>query len=111
MVSRLVKESSLRNGLIGAATFLPGADLPAMTLNELVLAIRMAAAAGRDAEIAGLWPELAAVAATGFALRKVARSLEHLPLPRSAVRGAVGLGGTRLVAEALRRRLSVRPRS
>jgi hypothetical protein len=109
--AHLVRQSSVRNGLIGATTFLPGPDLPAMTLNQVYLAIRMAVAGGRDAQVAALWPELAAVAVTGFALRRVARTLELLPVPRFAVRGAVALGGTWTVATALRLRLSVRPRS
>jgi len=105
VVAHLVNQSTLRNGLIGAATFLPGADLPALTLNQIFLTIRMAVAAGRDAQVEALWPELAVVAATGFAFRKAARGLEALPVPRFAVRGAVALGGTWAVAEALRRRL------
>src|SRR5262245_61752065 len=111
VVAHLVTQSSLRNGLIGAATFLPGPDLPALTLNQIFLTIRMAVATGRDAQVAALWPELAVVAATGLAWRKLARGLEFLPVPRFAVRGAVALGGTYAVASALRRRLSVRPRS
>jgi len=111
VVSHLVRHSALRNGLIGAATFLPGRDLPALTLNQVYLTIRLAVASGRNAEIVDLWPELAAVAAGGFAWRKLARGLELLPVPRAAVRGAVALGGTWAVAEALRHRLSVRPRS
>ena len=106
VVGHLVNQSTLRNGLIGAATFLPGPDLPALTLNQIFLTIRLAIAAGRDSQFASLWPEIAAVAASGFAFRKVARGLELLPVPRFAVRGAVALGGTRAVAEALRRRLS-----
>jgi hypothetical protein len=107
VVSHLVNQSTLRNGLIGAATFLSGPDLPALTLNQVFLTIRMAVAAGRDAQVASLWPELAAVAASGFAFRQVARGIELLPVPvpRFAVRGAVALGGTWVVAEALRRRL------
>jgi hypothetical protein len=106
VVSHLVNQSTLRNGLIGAATFLPGPDLPALTLNQVFLTIRLAVAAGRDSQVGSLWPEIAVVAASGFAFRKVARGLELLPVPRFAVRGAVALGGTRAVAEALRRRLS-----
>jgi hypothetical protein len=106
VVAHLVNQSTLRNGLLGAATFLPGPDLPALTLNQIFLTIRLAIAAGRDSQVASLWPEIAAVAASGFVFRKVARGLELLPVPRFAVRGAVALGGTRAVAEALRRRLS-----
>jgi hypothetical protein len=111
VVSHLVRQSSLRNGLIGAATFVPGPDLPVLTLNQIFFTIRMAVAAGRDADIAVIWPELAAVAAAGFGWRKIARGLEHLPVPRSLVRGGIALGGTWLLGEVLRHRLSVRPRS
>ena len=105
VVSRLIRTNVRRNGLIGAAVFLPGQDLPALTLNELVLTIRIAAASGRTAEAAALLPELAAVVAAGFMWRKVARGLELLPVPRFAVRGAVAFGGTWAIAAALRRRL------
>ena len=100
-----MNQSTVRNGLIGAATFLSGPDMPALTLNQVFLTIRMAVAAGRDAQVASLWPELAAVAASGFAFRQAARGLEVLPVPRFAVRGVVALGGTWAVAEVLRRRL------
>jgi hypothetical protein len=106
VISHLVDQSMRRNGLIGAATFLPGPDLPALTLNQAFLAIRMAVAGGRDAQLSALWPELAAVAASGLVFRKLAHGLELLPVPRFAVRGAVALGGTWAVAAALRRRLS-----
>ena len=106
VVSHLVNQSTLRNGLIGAATFLPGPDLPALTLNQVFLTIRLAVAAGRDSQVASLWPEIAVVAASGFAFRRLARGLELLPVPRFAVRGAIAVGGTRALAEALRRRLS-----
>jgi len=110
VVKHLVTQGSLRNGLIGAATFVPGPDLPALTLNQVVLTIRIAVAAGRDAQAATILPELAAVAAAGFAWRRLAHELERLPLPRFAVRGAVALGGTYAVGSVLSR-LSVRSRS
>jgi hypothetical protein len=106
VVSHLVNQSLVRNGLIGAATFLRGPDLPALTLNQAFLTVRMAVAGGRDAQLSALWPELAAVAASGLAFRKVARGLELLPVPRFAARGGVALGGTWAVAAVLRRRLS-----
>jgi hypothetical protein len=110
VVNHLVTQGSLRNGLIGAATFAGGPDLPALTLNQLYLTIRIATAAGRDPQVEALLPELAVVTASAFAWRRLARELDRLPLPRFAVRGAVALGGTYAVASVLRR-LSVRPRS
>jgi hypothetical protein len=115
VVARLVRVNARRNGVIGAAGFLPGFDLRALTLNQLYMTIRMTAATGRNAELAALWPELAAVVASGFAWRTVARRLELLPVPRAAVRGVVAFAGTWALGEALRLRLrsraSVRQRS
>ncbi len=50
VVDRLIRGTVRKNALIGAAAFIPGADLPALTLNEALLAIRIAVAGGRDAD-------------------------------------------------------------
>ncbi len=105
VVDGLIRGTVRKNALIGAAVFIPGADLPALTLNEALLAIRIAVAGGRDADPKVLWPELAAVVGVGLACRQLARSLESLPVPRAVARGTIALAGTWAVGEALRRRL------
>jgi uncharacterized protein (DUF697 family) len=92
--------------MIGAATFLPGADLPALTLNEALLTMRMAVATGRKPEPAGIWPELLGVAAAGLAARRLSRSLEVLPVWGFLVKGAVAFGASAAIGEALRRRFA-----
>ena len=88
---------------------MPGPDLPTLTLNQIFLTIRMAVAAGRDADVAVIWPELAASRRTAFAWRKIARGLEHPAGAPFAVRSAVAIGGTRLVAAVRCRRPPFRP--
>lgn len=102
----LARRTARRNGVIGAAAFLKGADLPALTLNEAVLAVRMAVASGRRAEPEVLWPELAAVLATGLASRRLSRALRGLPVKGFLVDGAVAFLGTAALGELLRRRFA-----
>lgn len=100
-VSRaLVERYARRNAGLGAATFVPGPDLPALTLNELRLALRLAAMEGRDPQAVQA-VALAASVATGLTLRTVARSLTRLlPLPAWAIQAAVAYAGTRALGAA-----------
>src|SRR5581483_3567990 len=106
VVAELTRETARRNGLIGAATFLKGADLPALTLNEATLAVRMAVASGRNPDPAAMWPELIAILGGGLAARGVSRALRRLPLWVFAVDGAVAFAGAAAIGEVLRRRFA-----
>jgi len=104
VVATLIGRSVRQNGIIGATVFLGTGDLPALTLNQALLTVRMAVASGRDGDVGKLWPELAGVVGAGFALRRFARRLELLPVPRFAIRGGVAVAGTWAVGEALKAR-------
>ena len=106
VVQGLIRGTVRKNALIGAAVFVPGADLPALTLNEAMLAVRIAVVGGRKADVKVLWPELAAVIGVGLGCRQLARRLESLPLSRPLVRGTIAFAGTWAVGEALRRRFT-----
>lgn len=95
-----------RNGLVAAAVFVPGADLPLLTLNQLRLVLRIAQAHGEDVGRERL-PELAAVVAVGIGLRAVSRRLIEIAQPRWAVQGAVAYAGTRALGEAALRRFEL----
>ncbi len=98
--SDLIRGASAQNGLIGAAVFVPGADLPVLALNQLRLVLRLAAAHGVELD-RGRVPEVAGLLAGAFGFRAVARSLLGLaPAAGWAVQGAVAYGGTRAVGEA-----------
>jgi hypothetical protein len=106
VVEGLIRGTVRKNAVIGAAVFVPGADLPALTLNEAMLAVRIAVAGGRKADVKVLWPELATVIGVGLGCRRLARELESLPLSRPVVRGAIAFAGTWAIGEALRRRFA-----
>ncbi len=96
----LIARFSRQNALIGAATFVPGTDMPALTLNELRLVLRIADAHGFELDRDRL-PELIAVIGSGFGLRGLARkALTVIPLAGWAVKGGIAYTGTRALGEA-----------
>ena len=105
---RLVASFARKNAIIGAAVFIPGVDLPVLTLNEIRLILRLEQAYGLAIDPRERLPELAATLGVGFGLRAVARELLDLvPVAGWAVKGAVAYAGTRALGEATVRRLEV----
>jgi uncharacterized protein (DUF697 family) len=98
--ARLIESFSRRNGLIAAAVFVPGVDLPLLTLNQIRLVLRLALAHGRVLDQTRA-PELLGVVGAGFGLRSVARELLDLvPVGGWAVKGSVAYAGTKAMGEA-----------
>jgi uncharacterized protein (DUF697 family) len=107
---QLVAACAWRNGVIGAFAFVPGADLPALALNQLRLVLRLEQAHGREIDLRERLPELAATLGAGLGLRALARELvDRLPVPEWAVQGAVAYAGTRALGDAAVRRLEAAP--
>jgi hypothetical protein len=134
VAQQLVAGFARKNGIVGAAVFVPGADLPLLALNELRLLLRLEQAYGLEIDPRERLPEIAATIGAGFGLRAVARELlDLLPpgsaeggpdllagrrrfnrrrfqrLPGWAVKGAVAYAGTRALGEAAVRRLEAAP--
>ena len=104
---RLVAMFARRNGIIGAAAFVPGVDLPVLALNEIRLLLRLEQAYGLEIDPRERLPEIVATLGAGFGLRAIARELLDLvPVAGWAVKGAVAYAGTRALGEAAVRRLS-----
>jgi uncharacterized protein (DUF697 family) len=105
---RLVASFAKRNGIIGAAVFIPGVDLPVLTLNEIRLVLRLEQAYGLAVDPRERLPEIAATLGAGFGFRALTRELLDLvPVAGWAVKGAVAYAGTRALGEATLRRLEV----
>jgi uncharacterized protein (DUF697 family) len=96
----LIRSFSKKNAIISAAVFIPGVDLPVLTLNQARLVLRIALAYGQEiGKDRAL--ELLAVFGVGFGLRTVARELLDLvPVAGWAVKGAVAYAGTKALGEA-----------
>ena len=104
----LVSSFSRKNAIVAAAVFVPGVDLPVLTLNQMRLVLRIAAAHGEEVSNDRL-PELLAVLGGGLAFRAVARELLDLvPGVGWAVKGAVAYAGTRALGEAAVRLFAAR---
>jgi uncharacterized protein (DUF697 family) len=96
----LIGHFAKRNGLISAAIFIPGVDLPVLTLNQIRLVLRIALAYGEDVDRERAI-ELLGVVGLGFGFRTVARELLDLvPVAGWAVKGGVAYAGTKAIGEA-----------
>lgn len=106
---RLVASFARKNGLLAAAVWIPGADLPILALNELRLVLRLAQAYGADSGRERL-PELAATLGAGFGLRALVRELlDMIPGAGWLLKGVVAYAGTRALGEAARLRFELAP--
>jgi uncharacterized protein (DUF697 family) len=100
VVERLIDSFSKKNGIIGAAVFIPGVDLPVLTLNQIRMVLAISAAYGLDAD-AQRAPELVGTIAAGLGFRSLARQLLNVvPILGWVIKGAVAYGGTRAIGEA-----------
>lgn len=95
-----VSATSLQNAGIGLVLFIPGADMPLMTLNQAKMLLQIAAAYGEPMSAARA-KELAAIVAGGFACRSVARQVVGaVPGIGWAVKAGVGYAGTKAMGLA-----------
>ncbi|HYM64771.1 MAG TPA: DUF697 domain-containing protein [Gaiellaceae bacterium] len=96
----IVMSFSKRNGILGAVIFIPGADLPALTLNQIRMVFRIAGAYGADIDRERA-VELLGVLGAGLGFRAVARQLLGVvPGLGWALKGAIAYAGTRALGEA-----------
>lgn len=95
----LVARVARQNAVIAATVFVPGVDFPVLTLNQLRLVLRLAAAYGQEIDAERL-PEILGVVGTALGFRALARqALGVVPVAGWAVQGAVAYAGTRTLGE------------
>jgi uncharacterized protein (DUF697 family) len=96
----LVNRFSRKSGIVGAAVFVPGADLPLITMHQIRLALRIGQIYGHDVDRRRAL-ELMGVLGAGFGLRTIAReALDFVPGPGWLLKGAVAYAGTRALGHA-----------
>jgi uncharacterized protein (DUF697 family) len=96
----LIRSFSKKNAIVAAAVFIPGVDMPVLTLNQARLVLRIALAHGQEIDRERA-VELLGVVGFGFGLRTVARELLDLvPVAGWALKGAVAYAGTKAIGEA-----------
>lgn len=95
-----VRATSIQNAGVGFVAFIPGADLPIMTLNQAKMVLQIAAAYGKPLTAERV-KELAAVVGGGFACRAVARQVVGVvPALGWAVKAGIGYAGTSAMGHA-----------
>lgn len=95
-----VRATSIQNAGVGFIAFIPGADLPIMTLNQAKMVLQIAAAYGQPLTSERV-KELAAVVGGGFACRAVARqAVGVVPALGWAVKAGIGYAGTSAMGHA-----------
>jgi uncharacterized protein (DUF697 family) len=103
VVDRLITQFARQNGVVGVAVFVPGADFPILTANQIRMLMRIADAYGFQLDRERI-PEVLGVVGSGYGLRAVARSLLGvIPIAGWAVKGGIAYGGTRALGEAAKR--------
>jgi len=100
VVAAIVRRFSRQNGILGVAIFVPGADFPVLTLNQLRMIFRIAAAHGEQIDRERI-PEILAVVGAGLGFRTVAReALGFIPGLGWAIKGGVAYMGTKALGKA-----------
>jgi uncharacterized protein (DUF697 family) len=100
VVQHLIDMFARKNGLVGAAVFIPGADLPALTVNQVRMVLRICASYGFAVDHERALEILATIGA-GLGLRTLVRELlAFIPTGRWAVKGGVAYAGTKAIGEA-----------
>ena len=90
----IVKRCAWQNAVIGVVVFIPGADMPLMTLNQGKMLLQIAAAYGQSLDTDRI-KELGAVVAGGFLFRTFAREmLGFVPGFGWAIKGGIAYTGT-----------------
>lgn len=100
VVEQIIKKFALQNGVLGVAIFIPGADFPVLTLNQIRMVLHIAAAYGEELERERA-VEILTVVAAGLGFRTLARQVVGLvPGLGWAVKGGIAYGATRALGEA-----------
>ena len=103
---RIVASAARKNGLVAAAVFLPGADLPVLTANQVRMLLLLDQAYGLELDPRERLPEVLATVGAGLGLRTLARELLDLvPVAGWTLKGGVAYAGTRALGETAVRRL------
>jgi uncharacterized protein (DUF697 family) len=91
---RLIKQAARQNAAIGAAFFIPGTDMPLMTVNQIRMVLNLAVMYGEELSQERA-VEILGVIGAGLGFRAVARQfVTVVPGPGWAYKGAMGYSGT-----------------
>jgi len=101
IASQIIAASCKQNSIIAAAVFLPGADMPILTLNQMKMVVELAALYDKKLSVERA-KELLATVGSGYLFRGLARQmLGFLSWPGFMLKSAVAYGGTKALGKAV----------
>jgi uncharacterized protein (DUF697 family) len=96
----VILANARQNGVIGVVVIIPGADMPAMTANQIRMVLQIAAAYGEEIS-SDRALEILSVVGSAFAFRALARqALVFVPGFGWVLKGAVGFSATMALGRA-----------
>jgi uncharacterized protein (DUF697 family) len=94
VVRRIIKKASNQNAAIGFFVFMPGVDMPLLTMNQVRMILQLSALYGEEVSLKRLY-EILGVVASGFIFRALARELiAVIPVIGWFIKGAIAYSGT-----------------
>lgn len=96
----LTRLIALQNAAVGLVFIIPGADMPAITLNQIKLVLQIASVYGQPLDMTRAL-EVAAVIAGAFGFRALARELSGaVPVLGWGIKGTIAYTGTLAIGQA-----------
>jgi uncharacterized protein (DUF697 family) len=99
VVDHVIESTARQNAAVGVLIFIPGADMPVMTLNQIKMVLRIGAAYGQQPSLQRA-VEILGIVATGFGVRALARKgVTFVPGLGWALKGVVGYSATQAMGK------------
>ncbi len=103
VADRLVKRTAAENSVIGVAVFIPGADTPILTANQIRMVMKLALVHDQDIDFERI-KEIIATLGSALVFRTVARTAcGYVPVLGWAIKGGIAYGGTIALGKAVDR--------
>lgn len=97
---KIIRKTAYQNGFIGAMVFLPGADTPLLTLNQVKMVMKLASLYGEDVGFERA-KEILAILGGGLLLRTVARNaVSFIPALGWGIKAGIAYTGTVAIGKA-----------
>jgi uncharacterized protein (DUF697 family) len=99
VVDHIIESTARQNAAVGVLVFIPGADMPVMTLNQIKMVLQIGAAHGYQPSLDRA-VEMVGIIATGFGVRALARKgATFVPGLGWALKGVVGYSATQAMGK------------
>jgi len=100
VIDQTIAATARQNALVGAVVFLPGADMPVMTMNQLKMVLRIGAAYGYRSDLQRTI-EMIGVILSGLGMRTLARrAVVYVPGLGWAMKASFGYVGTEAIGRS-----------